>query len=229
MVILTVVAIPGCKANPVGWDLGEYPCDFSQLLWKYLADWFWFSKVCKVGLLAASAKKGWVCPAAHEFLYFHIFQSNMNVRYPVLMTGVNHVHVPQSLRSFVEQVTPQTSGVMCFQHLQYHGASSLLIWTGKLADPILTFSSIFCFTYLIYGILFILFAYRIALISLECLVHMHLSRPHCVYQELFFHLGCPCSCYAAVCWCEKRNPPAREGKSPAHLLIFCIVFWRLKA
>lgn len=92
------------------------------------------------------------------------------------MTGVNHVHVPQSLRSFVEQVTLQASGVMCFQHLQYHGASSL-----KLADLMLTFSSIFCFMYLIYGILFILFAYRIALISLECLVPMHLSRPHCVY------------------------------------------------
>lgn len=153
----------------------------------------------------------------------------MTVRCPVLVISVNHVRVPQCLRSFVEQVTPLASGVVCFWHLQYDGASSCLMRAGKLADLMLTFSSIFCFMYLIYGILFILLLYRIALLSLECLVHIHLLRPHCVYQELFFHLGWPCSCYAAVCWCEKRNPPAREGKSPAHLLIFCVIFWKLKA
>lgn len=55
--------------------------------------------------------------------------------------------------------------------------------TGRLVYLTLTFSSIFSFTYLIYGILFILLLYRITLISLEFLVHMHLLRPHCVYQE----------------------------------------------
>lgn len=129
----------------------------------------------------------------------------------------------------MEQVTLQASGVMRFQHLQYHGASSHLMGKAKLADLMLTFSSIFCFIYLIYGILFILLPYGITLISLECLVHMHLLRPHSAYQEFFFHLGCPCGCYAGVCWCENRNPPAREGKSPARLLIFCIIFWRWKA
>lgn len=41
MFILTVLAVPGCEAYPVGWDLGEwgaYPCDFSQLPWKYLEE-----------------------------------------------------------------------------------------------------------------------------------------------------------------------------------------------
>lgn len=129
----------------------------------------------------------------------------MTVRCPILVTSVNHVHVPQSLRSFVEQVTPQASGVMCFQHLQYNGASSRLMRTGKLSDLMLTFSSIFCFTYLIYGILSILLPYGIALISLECLVHMHLPRPHCVYQELFFRLGCPCSCYTEKSSSQRRQ------------------------
>lgn len=45
----------------------------------------------------------------HEFVHFLTFQSNMILRYPLLMISVNHMHVPQSLRIFVEQVTPQIS------------------------------------------------------------------------------------------------------------------------
>ena len=144
----------------------------------------------------------------------------MTVRCPILVIGVNHVHVPQTLRIFVEQVTLQGSGVMCFQHLQYHGASSRLMRTGKLADLMLIFSSIFCFTYLIYGILFILLPYGIALISLEFLVHTRLLRPHCVYQELFFHLGCPGSRYAAVCWVKRE---ILQPEKANHQLI-CLFF-----
>lgn len=66
----------------------------------------------KVGLLIANAKIGYAL--WHEFVHFLIFQSNMILKCPLLMISVNHMLVPQSLRIFVEQVTPQGSGEMCF-------------------------------------------------------------------------------------------------------------------
>lgn len=179
-----------------------------------------------MGFLIASAKIGYFLQ--HK-LHFLIFQPNMTVRCPLFMISVNHIHVPQSLRVFVEQVTPQGSGETCFLHLQHHGASSCLMRTGELADLMLTFSSIFCFKYLTCGILFILPLYEIFLIFLESLVHIRLSKSHCVYQELFFSLGIPMQLLCCCLLGENRNPPAREGKSPAYLFIFSIIFWRLKA
>ena len=153
----------------------------------------------------------------------------MTVRCPILVIGVNHVHVPQTLRIFVEQVTPQGSGVMCFQHLQYHGASSRLMRTGKLADLMLIFSSIF----LLYISHLWYFIYHPSVWNSP-----HLLRVRGTYAPLetslclsgaLFPLGMPRQPLCYYLLGEKRNPPAREGKSPAHLLIFRIIFWRLKA
>lgn len=95
------------------------------------------------------------------------------------------------------------------QDLQQLGASSHLMRTSELADLTLTFSSVLCFRYLTRGILFILPLNEIFHVSSESLVHICLSKPHCVYQELFFHLGYPCSCYTAG-WKDKSSNQRRQ-------------------
>lgn len=100
---------------------------------------------------------------------------------------------------------------------------------GKLADLMLTFSS-FCFMYVMYGILFILLPYGTAIISFAFLVHMRLWRPQYVYQEFFFfHFGCPCSCYAAVCWVKREILQPEKANHELICLFSFYIFWRLKA
>lgn len=51
----------------------------------------------------------------------------------------------------------------------------------------------------------------------------------CLSGVLFFHFGCPCSCYAAVCWVKREILQPEKANHELICLFSFYIFWRLKA
>lgn len=94
-----------------------------------------------------------------------------------------------------------------------------LMRTGKLAYLMLTFSS-FCFMYLMYGILFILLPYGIAIISSDFPVHMRLSRSTVLNRSSFFSTLDAHA--AAVCWVKREILQPEKANHEVICLFFLI-------